>query len=789
MRGKVICESWLPKDLSVEKTNEVLRKVIERHDAHLDFLKQERVDNRTILRTIGYDILKLKREEALRQILKSEGRALRNEAAEISRNLVVKAKFTENSGSAVVLATNGSLGSAETRVEIVEQIESADSAASNLPLSREIDADAIAELIFRNYLNMATKRMESREKAKEKSTKVFKVLKIILTVIMVLGGVANVTFQVIMRHEENARKIPNLWKGPAADFDPELHVYLGGKDVNWQLLPDDVAFLIEGYRTATPNASPIEEITKVVNYVLHACLREQWDMRSSIARLLEGGVTLQPPNIPVRRRDLEAVLSQAIVALRQMEWPDINVSMYHWLNVATAEKQESAKAMLGARPRTRRASEQPHFVEPNFGDISSFRHGKSYASNHTAYRKGLSWYQSMIKDLTGSNAPVDIIPTDVCEILGSAAPLWIGQLRAVPPCEQINKIMEHLNKRVSTNWKIHTWAVILWQSLVGQKNERVLKEVMAETAKERAKNVALTSQVVSLQNTCDALSSRRSGDEDTMEVMSVQIHELRQDFAKAEARAKTLEGQLGDANTEIEDLVAQNKEQSQEIKELKKVRDDQLDHLEKVKHVIRLFDESDHSDMEPVDLTDLEPPAKEGNDNNEHSAEEESTAEDSSMSVVALDGADESGESGIHSSLKSSPDQTDKSGAPKKKYGPPGLRCTGGGKDFQVRMITESTPRDRLNNTVNLQSWGTMKSFRSYLEDIKSVVTEVDTSGSISTSNIIETGVGDESSSGKGQEEVLDMSGLESSDDEAPSKPKRPRSPRGTSRDRGQDKE
>ena len=69
----------------MEKTNEVLRKVIERHDAHLECLKQERVDNRTILRTIGYDILKLKREEALRQILKSEGRALRNEAAEISQ--------------------------------------------------------------------------------------------------------------------------------------------------------------------------------------------------------------------------------------------------------------------------------------------------------------------------------------------------------------------------------------------------------------------------------------------------------------------------------------------------------------------------------------------------------------------------------------------------------------------------------------------------------------------------------------------------------------------------------
>ena len=71
----------------------------------------------------------------------------------------------------------------------------------------------------------------------------------------------------------------------------------------------------------------------------------------------------------------------------------------------------------------------------------------------------------------------------------------------------------------------------------------------------------------------------------------------------------------------------------------------------------------------------------------------------------------------------------------------------------------------------------------------QSVVTEVDMSGSISTPNNIETGVGDESSSGKGQEEVLDMSGLESSDDEAPSKPKRPRSPKGTSRDRGQDKE
>ena len=771
----------------MEKTNEVLRKVIERRNAHLECLKQERVDNRTILRAIGNDILgQVKREEALRQFLKNEGRALRNEAAEISKKLVVKAKFLENSGSAVVLVTNGTLGSAETRIEIDEQIETADGAASNLPLSREINADEIAESIFRNYLEMATKRMEAREKAKEKSSKVCKVLKIILTVIMVLGGVANVTFQVIMRHEENARKIPNLWEGPAADFDPELHVYLGGKDVNWQLLPDDVAFLIEGFRTAMPNAPPIEEITKVVNYVLHACLREQWDMRSTIARLLDGGVTLQPPNIPARRRDLEAVLSQAIVALRQMEWPDINISMHHWLNVATAEKQESAKETLGARPRTRRASEQPQLMEPNFGDISSFRHGKAYASNQTAYRKGLSWYQSIIKDLTGSNAPVDLIPTDVCENLGGAAPLWVGQLRAVPPSEQITKIMEHLNKRVSTNWKVHTLAVILWQSLASQKNDRVLKEVMTETAKERAKNVALSSQVRSLQNTCDALSSRRTGDEETIEAMSVKIHDLKQDSAKAEARVKTLEGQLGDARNEIEDLVAQNKEQNQEIRELKKVRDDQIEHLEKVKHVIRLFDESDDSDMKPVNLTDLEHSSTEGMDVGEQVAKEESSAEDSSMSVMALD---ESGESGIHSSLKSSPDTKDKAGAPKKKFGPPGLRCTGGGKGFQVRKATESTPRDRASNMESARKWGTMRSFRSYLEDIKSVVEDVDTPGSSSTSNISESGAGDESRGDKGHEEIKEMSGLEGSDDDTPSKPKRARSPSKPSRDRGQDQD
>ena len=786
MKGKLICDSWLPKDLPVEKTNEVLRKVIERRNAHLECLKQERVDNRTILRTIGNDILgQVKREEALRQLLKKEGRALRNEAAEISKKLVVKARFSENSGSAVVVVTNGTLGSAETRIEIDEQIETADNAASNLPLSREIDADEVAESIFRNYLEMATKRMEAREKAKEKTSKVFKVLKIILTVIMVLGGVANVTFQVIMRHEENARKIPNLWEGPAADFDPELHVYLGGKDVNWQLLPDDVAFLIEGFRTAMPNAPPIDEITKVVNYVLHACLREQWDMRSTIARLLDGGATLQPPNIPARRRDLEAVLSQAIVALRQMEWPDINISMHHWLNVATAEKQESAKETLGARPRTRRASEQPQFMEPNFGDISSFRHGKMYASNQTAYRKGLSWYQSIIKDLTGSNAPVDLIPTDVCENLGGAAPLWVGQLRAVPPSEQITKIMEHLNKRVSTNWKIHTLAVILWQSLASQKNDRVQKEVMAETAKERAKNVALSSQVRSLQNTCDALSSRRTGDEETIEAMSVKIHDLKQDSAKAEARAKTLESQLGDARNEIEDLVAQNKEQNQEIRELKKVCDDKIEHLEKVKHVIRLFDESDDSDMKPVNLTDLEHPSTEGMEVEEQVAKVESSAEDSSMSVVALD---ESGESGIHSSLKSTPDMKDKAGAPKKKIGPPGLRCTGGGKGFPVGRAIESTPRNRMTNAESAQAWGTMRSFRSYLEDIKSVVEDVDSPGSSSTVNISGTGEADESSGDKGQEEVQETSGLEGSDDDTPSRPKRPRSPSKPSRDRGQDR-
>ena len=94
--------------------------------------------------------------------------------------------------------------------------------------------------------------------------------------------------------------------------------------------------------------------------------------------------------------------------------------------------------------------------------------------------------------------------------------------------------------------------------------------------------MALTSQLVTLQSTCNALSSHRSGDEDTMEAMADQLHDLRQDLAKAKAKSKTLDGKLNDANGEIEDLVAQNKEQSRQIKELKTARDEMHLHMFKV---------------------------------------------------------------------------------------------------------------------------------------------------------------------------------------------------------------
>ena len=676
------------------------------------------------------------------------------ELLEVRRKATLSKEISGNAEDG--MATNGCVSNADTRINI--ETESRAEANSTV-IRTQLSSDAIEDIaasIIKNYVTMASKKETRQKQRRSLIRQVWIVLWTLFKAAVGIAGITNMISQVSADPLEENMVSQNPWTGPA-NFVPEHSMYFDGKVINWVRMPDDLALVISGFREANPEAQHVQEMAKICNALFHTMMREGINVPNTIARILAGGEVMQPPTVSERRRDLELVLAQVVAALNQMGWESVEVSVNHWHACALDEKKRSASEEALSRPR-RRASEIMPMVEPDFGDPASFPHGAVNATNLSLYQRGWKLYKNSCRENSEDNKPIPLIPTGICEVLGAFAPNWIGSTRAVPACEIIKKVMDHVARRVSTQWKMETSAIILLQAIMGQKNERSLKILRAETAQQRRKSGNLAEQLEEIQAVCDSLTSRSRKDDDTIEAQAYEIHKLKCELSKAQTHAETSDAKVRELTAETEDLYAVIAAKEQQIAEESGMKTELHDQLLKVQHIVKLYEDAQSELEEPANLTDLETtpnPQIQDDDGVLHQTPRTpdymQTPSDGTIDESLMDTSRASSSSGVESAPKETP--------MRKKIGPPGLRCAGASVKH-IRAALEA-------------------SLQTYLEEIRDVVREtaetLDTTSTIEVQNENET-VG---SGETGQESGEDLGGLE--EEEAPTKAKRPRSPHGKS--------
>lgn len=623
--------------------------------------------------------LKIRYNESLRKLWKVRSATLAALTLEAETELELleerrKAILSkEKSGNAEgQMATNGCVSNADTRINVETETSAG---VDSTVIRTQLSSDAIEEIaasIITEYVKMATKKEPRQKQRRSTLRQVWIVLWTLFKAAVGIAGIMNMVSQVSADPLEENMVSQNPWNGPA-NFIPEHSMYFDGKVINWVRMPDDLAEVIKGFREANPEAQHVDEMAKICNALFHFMMKEGINVPNTIARILAGGEVMQPPTVSERRRDLELVLAQVVAALNQMGWESVEVSVNHWHACAVEEKKRSASEEALSRPR-RRTSDVMAMVEPDFGDPASFPHGAVNATNLSLYQRGWKLYKNSCRENSEDNKPIPLIPTGICEVLGSFAPNWIGSTRAVPACEIINKVMDHVARRVSTQWKLETSAIILLQAIMGQKNERSLKTIRAEAAQQRRRSGNLAEQLEEIQAVCDNLTSRSRKDDDTIEAQAYEIHQLKCELSKAQTQAETSDAKVRELTAETEDLYAVIAVKEQHIAEESAMKKELHDQLLKVQHIVKLYERAQNELEEPVNLSDLEstPNPKVPDETGAQTPETPDymqTPSDGTIDESLMDTSRASSSSGVESGPKETP--------MRKKIGPPGMRCAG----------------------------------------------------------------------------------------------------------------
>ena len=576
-------------------------------------------------------------------------------------------------------ATNGS-PHRDTNIKI----ESADVNVKNTSwLAQQIVLDLLQRIILeRSNGKLLGRTMESQRDGGLGGVSLLANIWYLIKCIAGICTIISVIQQASAAPTEPRVKIASIWDGQDVNtFDPSVEVYIHGRNLIWHFMTKDAEEVVKGYRTANPDWTPMNEIAKLMNYIGHIMAREGWDIKSTIGRLLAREEMLTPLGLSPKRRKYELMIAQAIEAMRQLNVDEVEHSFLHWFQLVEMERKTSP-LKLNHQGRCRK-SELPLLNEPDFKDLTSFKYGSSYAISPCSYTVGWFRYKdrvTKIDDVAGS--AVDLIPSELCELLGRQTPNWVSRAIAAPAGKALSMVCEVMSKRNCTSHKMFVTSIILWLILESQKIERTLQTASAEVSKSKECSIQLGAPVEDLQRTCDAYAVRKRQDMEAAEKQEQEIQAAKQTAIVMKAKAEKAEKEAADLKRQVAALTKAVEEKDALIKELREHTSTMDRDWATIRHVVELFTESADNPMNQSELSN--PGTADPDLSGDNSADNSQEPTDTEKSVTE--------ESSLNSSVAISSSGLDHSDdrrcAPRKRVGPKSAgRCTGAKQCWQMVNI------------------------------------------------------------------------------------------------------